>query len=70
MRRLRSSGHTAPLFFSMLLKSWLLKKGTLPFFDPFGARFIVDGQDISARLIEKSLAVPYDGGTKINEGCE
>jgi len=54
----------------MLLKSWLLKKGTLPFFDPYLARFIVDGQDISALLIEKSHAVPYDGGTKTNDWCE
>jgi endonuclease YncB( thermonuclease family) len=34
------------------------------------ARVIVDGQDISKMLIEKQLAVSYDGGTKTKDWCE
>jgi len=33
-------------------------------------RLIADGVDISELLIERHLAVPYDGGTKTKEWCE
>jgi endonuclease YncB( thermonuclease family) len=33
-------------------------------------RLIVDGQDISDMLIQKNLAVLYDGGTKTIDWCE
>lgn len=33
------------------------------------ARVIANGQDLSAVLIERCLAVPYDGGTKSMDWC-
>ena len=33
-------------------------------------RLIADGQDISDLLIERQLAVRYDGGTKVKDWCE
>lgn len=33
-------------------------------------RIIVDGVDLSALLIQKHMAVPYDGGTKVKDWCE
>jgi len=33
-------------------------------------RLIADGVDISDLLIERHLAVPYDGGTKMKDWCE
>ena len=33
------------------------------------ARLEADGVDLSALLIEKGLAVPYDGRTKIKDWC-
>jgi len=33
-------------------------------------RLIADGVDISDLLIQKQLAVPYDGGTKVKDWCE
>ncbi len=33
------------------------------------ARVIANGQDLSAVLIERGLAVPYDGGTKSMDWC-
>ncbi len=33
-------------------------------------RLSVDGVDISDLLIERQLAVPYDGGTKVKDWCE
>ena len=33
-------------------------------------RLIADGQDISDLLIERQLAVPYNGGTKVKDWCE
>jgi len=33
-------------------------------------RLIADGVDISELLIQKSLAVHYDGGTKVKDWCE
>ncbi len=32
-------------------------------------RLIADGVDISDLLIERHLAVPYDGGTKVKDWC-
>ncbi len=34
------------------------------------ARLEADGQDISELLIQRQLAVPYDGGTKVKDWCE
>jgi len=34
------------------------------------AKLEADGVDVSALLIEKGLAVPYDGGTKVKNWCE
>jgi len=34
------------------------------------ARIIADGVDISDLLIERQLAVFYDGGTKVKDWCE
>ena len=31
-------------------------------------RLIADGEDISDLLVQKNLAVPYDGGTKTKDG--
>ncbi len=33
-------------------------------------RLIADDVDISDLLIQRQLAVPYDGGTKTNDWCE
>jgi len=33
-------------------------------------RLIADDVDISELLIQKNLAVPYDGGTKVKDWCE
>lgn len=33
------------------------------------AHVIVDGEDLSAWLLEQNLAIPYDGGTKTNPWC-
>ncbi len=33
-------------------------------------RLIADGVDISELLIQKNLAVLYDGGTKVKDWCE
>ncbi len=33
-------------------------------------RLIADGVDISDLLIERHMAVPYDGGTKVKDWCE
>jgi len=33
-------------------------------------RLLADGVDISDLLIQKNLAVPYDGGTKTKDWCE
>ena len=33
-------------------------------------RLIADGVDISDLLIERQLAVLYDGGTKVKDWCE
>jgi len=33
-------------------------------------RLIADGVDISDLLIQKNLAVLYDGGTKVKDWCE
>ena len=33
-------------------------------------RLIADGADISDLLIQKNLAVLYDGGTKLKDWCE
>ena len=35
-----------------------------------GAYVVADGQDLSALLMEKGLAVEYDGGTKTPKWCE
>jgi len=34
------------------------------------AKVEADGVDLSAYLIVKDLAVPYDGGTKVKVWCE
>jgi micrococcal nuclease len=35
-----------------------------------GAHVVADGQDLSVLLLEKGLAVEYDGGTKTHNWCE
>ncbi len=34
------------------------------------AQIEADGVDVSQRLLERGLAVPYDGGTKTHKWCE
>lgn len=35
-----------------------------------GARVMADGQDLGAELLRLGLAVPYNGGTKIQDWCQ
>ncbi len=34
------------------------------------AQIEADGVNVSQRLLERGLAVPYDGGTKTHKWCE